>query len=76
MTKVIVIAIYKLDLQEKNLNLDGIRTSDLQNTSMALLPIELSKFPLQSTLKCSSWNDKYQTLSTFNMQAFEIILAT
>ena len=55
--------IYKSDFQEKN--------SNLQITSLALLPIELSKFPLQSTLKCSSSNDKYQTLSTFNMQAFE-----
>ena len=43
--------IYKLDFQEKNLNLDRDWTSDLQITSLALLPIELSKFPLQSTLK-------------------------
>ena len=33
--------------QEKIWTWTGIRTSDLQITSVALLPIELSKFPFQ-----------------------------
>ena len=55
--------IYDLDFKRKIWAWTGIRTSDLQFTSLALLPTELSKFPPQRTLKCSSWNDKYQTLS-------------
>ena len=43
----------------------AIRTSDLQITSLSLLPIELYKFPFQLMFKRSSWNDKWQTLSLF-----------
>ena len=55
--------IYNLDLKRKIRTWTGIRTSILQIISLALLPIELSKFPSQSMLKRSSWNDKSQTLS-------------
>ena len=38
---------------------------DLQISSLALLTIELSKFPHQPMLKYSSWNDRYQMPSLF-----------
>ena len=48
--------IYKLDFQEKIWTWAGIWTTDLHITGLALLTIELSKFPHQPTLKYSSWN--------------------
>ena len=41
---------FNLDFKRKIWTLTGIRTSDLQITSLALLPIELSKFPFQTFL--------------------------
>ena len=46
-----------------NLNRDSNLVSP--DHSLALLPIELSKFPFQFMLKRSSRNDKCQTLSLF-----------
>ena len=57
--------VYNLDFKRKIWTWTGIRTFDLQITSLALLPIELSKFPFQFMFKRSSWNDKCQTLSFF-----------
>ena len=56
---------YFLDFKRKIWTWTPIRTSDLQITSLALLPIELSKFPFQFMFKRSSWNDKCQTLQLF-----------
>ena len=39
--------IFKLDFQDKNLNLDRDLTKDLQIFSLALLTTELSKFQVQ-----------------------------
>ena len=64
--------IYNLDFKRKILTWTGIQTSDLQITRLALLQIELSKFPFHFMFKRSSWNDKCQTLSFFYVQAFEI----
>ena len=61
-----LIYVFEFRFQETNFwTWTGIRTSDLQITSLALLPIELLKFPFQFMFKRSSWNDKCQTLSTF-----------
>ena len=53
----------------------------LQITSLVLLTIELSKFPLQPMLKCSSWNDRYRTPSLltckhlkYTLQEYENII--
>ena len=43
--------IYNLDFKRKIWTWTGIRTSDLQITSLALLPIGLSKFPFQFMFK-------------------------
>ena len=56
---------YNLDFKRKIWTWTGIRTSDLQITSLGLLPIELSKSPFQFMFEGSSWNDKSQTLSLF-----------
>ena len=68
-----------LDIKRKIWTWNWIRTSDLQFTSFALLPIELSKFPFQFMFKRSSWNDKCQTISLFTCkhlksQAIEIYI--
>ena len=57
--------IYNLDFKRKILTWTGIRTSDLKNTSLALLPIELSNLPSQFMFKRSSWNGKCQMFFTF-----------
>ena len=46
-----IISVINLDFKRKIRTWIGIRTSDLQITSLALLPIELSKFPFQSLFK-------------------------
>ena len=58
---------YNLDFKRKIWTWTGIRTSDLQITSLVLLPIELSKFPFQFMFKHSAWNDKCQMPVAFQM---------
>ena len=51
-----------LDYKRKIWTWTGIRTSDLQITSLALLPIKLSKFPFQYVFKrlASVWHLSFQ----------------
>ena len=46
---------YDLDFKRNIWTRTGIRTSDLQITSLALLPNELSKLPFEFMFKRSSW---------------------